>query len=46
MFRHWWLKYGCFRYGFLGGTGVGGDERFGVLNVFGIRVGGDVAIGG
>ena len=30
----------------LGGTGVGGDERFGVLNVFGIRVGGDVAIGG
>ena len=30
----------------LGGTGVGGDDIFGVLNVYGIRVGGDVAIGG
>ena len=30
----------------LGGTGVGGDDKFGVLNVIGIRVAGDLAIGG
>ena len=30
----------------LGGIGVDGDERLGVLNVLGIRVAGDLAIGG
>ena len=30
----------------LGGAGVGGNENSGVLNVPGIRVGGDLAIGG
>ena len=30
----------------LGGTGVGGDENSGVLNVPGIRVAGDLQIGG
>ena len=30
----------------LGGTGVGGDQWFGVLNVIGIKVAGDLAIGG
>ena len=30
----------------LGGAGVGGNENSGVLNVPGIRVGGDIAIGG
>ena len=30
----------------LGGTGVGGDESFGALNVPGVKVAGNLPIGG
>ena len=46
MFRQWWLKYSCFRYGVFGGTGIGGDNKFGGIYVPVTLAAGDLAFDG